>query len=385
MLTGEYAYYFTKSDLRYCYTDNDPDNGTYKHDYLYDNQNYKATYLYEKLTTLRSYATESNLKNYSMIDSAEYFENEFGSIYYQYTGTILPDLVSYGYVESSSEDFSEKLKNAKSFAESQKQTFVTNTQSQWSSFSTKLNDLKTSYETLNSAVKSLKTKYNSDGSDKIYLHTEAELGKSEYYDYSWPNTNPPTQCCRMSKSSINKKNCEWVHEVEVDGNKRWFYRTTDDFNKGREWGDGLKRPYWEQDAGQYNDTDPVSDRLDYLEEIAGFAIYTKITVDASTKTIDFTTDTTKYVGSKSEVQALQADLDKLAGQYETVKNSLVAAGCDDYDDSGSNTTIEGCIDYLETYLQTHGYEQIISSSARIQKLNSYISLLDTYSSSYTTM
>lgn len=167
----------------------------------------------------------------------------------------------------------------------------------------------------------------------------------------------------MSTSSLaKKKNIAWSHEVEVDGNLRWFYRTTEDDTKGREWGDGLKRPYWEQDAGEYNDTDPVSDRLDYLEEIAGFATYTKITVDDSAKTIDFTTDTTKYVGSKSEVQALKADLDKLDGQYETVKNSLVATGCDDYDDSGSNTTIEGCIDYLETYLQTHGYEQIISSS-----------------------
>lgn len=188
----------------------------------------------------------------------------------------------------------------------------------------------------------------------------------------------------MSKSTVTKKNCDWVHEVEVDGSKRWFYRTLDDSNKGREWGDGLKRPYWEQDAGQYDDTDPVSDRLDYLEEIAGFATYTKLTVDDSAKTIDFTTDTTKYVGSKSEVQALKTDLDKLGGQYETVKNSLLAAGCDDYDD-GSCTTIEDYIDYLETYLQTHGYEQIISSSERIKKLNEYISLLDTYSTSYSTM
>lgn len=105
----------------------------------------------------------------------------------------------------------------------------------------------------------------------------------------------------------------------------------------------------------------MSERIDYLEKLADFASYTKLTIDDSAKTIDFTTDTTKYVGSKSEVQALKADLDKLGGQYTTIKNELLAAGCDDYDD-GSCTTIECYIDYLETYLQTHGYEQIISSS-----------------------
>lgn len=159
LLTSDYAYYYTKSSVRYCYTDNDPDNGTYKHDYLYDNPSYNTSYLYEKLNNLKSYSSGTNLNNHSIIDTAEYFEEEFGKIYYSYTGTIRPALESYGYTEKTNDSFGDTLTQAASFAETQKQNLANDAKSLWAEFKTTFNELKSTYDQLNGKCIALKAKY----------------------------------------------------------------------------------------------------------------------------------------------------------------------------------------------------------------------------------
>lgn len=73
-ISGDYAFYYNKSETPYSYKDYDIDTGEYLHDYYVGNSKYVIddSTLYDKLHSLDKYSTEDNIKNWSLIDRVSY-------------------------------------------------------------------------------------------------------------------------------------------------------------------------------------------------------------------------------------------------------------------------------------------------------------------------
>jgi len=82
-ISSDYSFYYKKFDSKWCYEDQDPDAGAYKHDWFIKNPAYDSSdmTLYEHIYNLDAYSTQVNIVNWSLNDILEYVEDGFASIY----------------------------------------------------------------------------------------------------------------------------------------------------------------------------------------------------------------------------------------------------------------------------------------------------------------
>ncbi len=143
MLSGDLKYYYAKSLIKYCYSDNDVFSGTYKHDYLYGNPTYDTPYVLGTIQNIQSYSTQTNIQNHPIRDSIDYFKPLFEEMYDDYTDSIKPYLVSLGYTEKSLTNFGELLAAAKTYAQAKKDSLTTEATNKWNTFASTASSLKT--------------------------------------------------------------------------------------------------------------------------------------------------------------------------------------------------------------------------------------------------
>lgn len=121
-ISGEYSFYYNKSETMYSYQDHDIDTGSYLHDYYIGNSKYiiDDSTIYDRLHSLNQYSTEANIKNWSLIDRVEYVKDEFNSIYGHIRADVTSKLSkSYGFVDINADTLDDELKYTYDFLNDQ--------------------------------------------------------------------------------------------------------------------------------------------------------------------------------------------------------------------------------------------------------------------------
>ena len=395
MLSQDLNYYFAKSTIKYCYSDNDVNNGTYKHDYLYDNESYDTPYIFQKISNLKTYSNESNIQNHPLNDMMEYFDVNFINIYDDYTGTIQPYLNSLGFTPTNSSSFSKLLTEAYTFASNKKDSLNNDVEKQWSDFKTQVKDLQTSITEQKTALNVLIGKYTE--SDEflqgyVYCLTDTRIPKKlsdvEWNTYEINSDDPINYCCVNRKQPNNPKNYDDIcQSYEINGTTYWFYRKSGWTNNPQE--DAYNDyPYWKNEVSDGSTWDDVKEesidsKIEYIRAFLELPKYCKLDYDKETKIATVTENSIKKNGDTTEVTNIQTELNKIEARYDTIYEQMETAGCDDL--PSDSTNIEDQIDDLITYLNENNSSKIKSASSDIQSLTRYLNTLSQYKTDVTTM
>lgn len=122
LITGNYIVYFDKSDVEYCYVDNDPEND-YKHDgkhdlgdYYIDNPTYEYSRFRDKLDGLRSFVSDGrNMRNYPILDTLDYVTTNFVSISSELADEVISEIDDYGFVDTHTPSLKNQIQNVYDF------------------------------------------------------------------------------------------------------------------------------------------------------------------------------------------------------------------------------------------------------------------------------
>lgn len=302
LLSSDMAYYFTKSTTKYCYTDNDRQNGTYKHDYLYENPAYETSYVLAKIQNLKEYSTDENIQNHSILDAVEYLKTTFATIYYGYCDSISSYLSSLGYRETTQTSFGDVLSKAKSFATSKKEQYESDASRKWEGFIEDANDLQTQYATQEAAFTSLVGKYSGDSEfseGKVYCFSGTKCNKKLDGGVTWDTDGIPEAYCARSTKALTGSGYEVNKSCTVDGITYYYYRKPGWSNPSED--PGCYYPYWIYDVEgeQYSASDPIRTKCNYLKNYLKCKKFCNLSYDKETDAYSYLNVIT--VGSVEEV------------------------------------------------------------------------------------
>lgn len=116
LISGDYVVYFEKSDVDYCYIDNDTEND-YKHDgkhdlgdYFIDNPAHEYSKFRDKLDSLMSFTSDPrNIRNYPILDTLEYVTTNFVNISAELESDVIEEIDDYGFVNTHSPSLKNQL------------------------------------------------------------------------------------------------------------------------------------------------------------------------------------------------------------------------------------------------------------------------------------
>lgn len=378
LISGEYIIYFEKSDVEYCYIDNDIEND-YKHngqyglgDYYIDNPRYTYTKFKDKVDSLLTFTQdEQNVRNWPVLDTLEYVTTNFSDISSQLVNNIINNITTYGFVDIKSQKLNEEIKTTYDFLNKKISDRLSYLTDLVNALKTQANQTLEAYNAANNSFNQAIATYDDGnpsytlGDDTIYcFSTSKPQGDYAKADYNNDNGNMCNAATKKPSTSF-----DFIKFCSING--AWYY--------GNKKGTG-SYGYDTDSITPYNSDDPLEARCSevqaYINSPTAFDFvynqdtsYTKqFYYELKSEGIQATVDTT--------IQALG----NVQSQYDNIVNQLnnLGIGFSDPHSGDIQKDILALIEFLNTSLD----ESYLSKDILVNKYKEYLNQVIVLSASY---